>query len=374
MIIIVQGIYMSLFKKYLAEARAPTTPKAPKSKQPPIWIAGTKKGEKFVFDHLRMTPQQRDNVIQTSNNPDHVLAARIANGIHERIINEVGNNPAVFGVSHVGGPKVASRRRKKFLNLKFYTTGRPVEDVALSTIADGKMIHHLIDLKLADSPSAGSFGQRKFNMMTTGVSRSTKRLRYKDRLPKQERFPYNAPRKTEMSNQPKTPDIAKHIANYLGQGIESEENNRQKIITPRLKDDSTANEYISRRIRNRRHNITTQLMNVHEPIPDNVRRHQVSVTRKWITIHNPDDAWNFFMKNFKPTHFTFEHNGGQTVRVVAHSKETEEGKSKPFHLGSIGVKHSNANDPNIVYNMKHKILDKLIKHYGYTNYTRIPTR
>lgn len=371
MIIIVQGIYMSLFKKYLAEARVP---KAPKSKQPPIWIAGTKKGEKFVFDHLRMTPQQRDNVIQTSNNPDHILAARIANGIHERIINEVGKNAAVFGVSHVGKPKAASRRREKFLNIKPYTTGRPVEDVVLSTIANGKMIHHFIDLKLGESPSAASLGKRTFNIMTTGVSRPTKRLEFRNRLPKQDRFPSTAPRKNEISTQPKTPDIARDIANYLGQGIDSEERNRQQNITPRLKDDSTANEYISRRIRNRRHNITTQLMNTHEAISDNVRRHQVSVTRKWITIHNPDDAWNFFKKKFQPTHFTFEYNGGQTVRVVAHNKETEEGKSKPFHLGSIGVKHSNANDPNIAYNMKHMFLDKLIKHYGYTNYTRIPTR
>lgn len=368
---------MSLFKKYLAEARAPTAPKPRKSKK--IWTVSTQKAEKIIHKHLRMTPQQRDNIIQSSKNPDDVLASRMANHIHNRILDVVGNTDGsknnilsgarnkLFGVRHVGGTKVASRRRKKILKIPNYSTGRPVEDIGASTIAGGKVTHHLIDLKLSPGASAGSWSARKMNMLLSGITRGSRWKKYSEKEAKSEIVPATATRQKSTKQ-----NITKKISDFFNSGIGSEE--KKRIDNMRIRGAKTFKTMRSRtgkRMLVRHDKIIHQLMNVHETVPTNVKRHQVIVGDTSITIHDPDHLWNEFKTKFKPTHYSFEHKvsarGGQTIHVIAHNENNEK-----FHLASIGVKHRRGKGEGLDYNIKHRIFENMKKKYDYNTYTSIP--
>jgi len=191
MIIIVQGIYMSLFKKYLAEARVPTkAPKPRKSKR--VWSVSPQQAEKYIASDLSLTPQQRT----FTANSDSILSSVVANSIHSRIAsssNSYMKKTRLKDVTHVGYPKQASKRRKEKLRVPFYTTGRPVEDI---TATEGD-VHHLIDLKTSSGSSSGSWSARKINIMLSGVTRDSMRKKYKDKVAKIEIVPHKT--KSEKS-------------------------------------------------------------------------------------------------------------------------------------------------------------------------------
>lgn len=358
MIIIVQGIYMSLFKKYLAEARN--------------WSVSTQKAEKIIHKTLRMSPKERSDKVE-SDNSDISLASKISNAIHSNIVNSVGGSiqkDKLLGVRHVGETKVASRRRKKILGIPYFTTGRPVEDIGATTNINGKVVHHLVDLKLGASASAGSWSARKINMLLSGVSRESIGKNYKKREANKQIVPYDEIRTNSAKS-----NIAKNIHDYFNSGIHKEALNRN--LNDNMSDEDKRR-ISNNQISNRQENIVKQIMNVHEKIPENVKRYQVNVDSKIITIHDPDHAWKFFTDTFKPTSYSTTHKiGGQTVNIYAHNNDGES-----FHLASIGVKHrrgskqrglgNNGSPEPLDYNIKHKLFKNLTKKYGYNEFTSIP--
>lgn len=333
------------------------------------WTVSTQKAERIVHKTLRMNPEERENTIK-SGSSDESLASVVANAIHGRITRSLGGdmNDKLYGVRHVGGTKVASRRRKKILGIPYFTTGRPVEDIGATTNIDGEKVHHLIDLKLGSNASAGSWSARKINMLMSGISRESQNKSYKEKSANKQIVPSEEIRSTTAKS-----DIARRLNDYFNTGIQKEANNRQ--LDDNIPEDKKR-EILQKEVSSRQESIVKQIMNVHERIPSDVKRHQVNVDSKSITIHDPDDAWNFFHKNFKPTTYSFSHKGGQTVNVYAHN---DDGQS--FHLASIGVKHRRGNKQREIgdnmppesldYNIKNKLFKNLIKKYGYNAHTYI---
>ena len=243
--------------------------------------------------------------------------------------------------------------------------GRPVEDALV--ITPSKAV--ALDIKVGTGPSAWNprpvttnlrFGEilnskayaefiKNFNRIERAKSRAKKGYYNKGRL-----------KKVMDATKEKMKDIGSRMFPFKDDPI-NKYGSRQTVLGSLIKTLSDDKDHAK--------NFVHRIMNVHEPIPQQMQRLQVIDSPKKTDVFDFDHAWRFFQDNYPNAEYEFKmerrgKRGGpdktSSFRVIAKSPTT----GKRMHIATFAVGPDSGD--KLKYNVKHYLISNLIKQHGYT--------
>lgn len=256
---------------------------------------------------------------------DNNRASRISKFIHKTIKEKFDTNysPRTENSYDTGTSKKIAGETRKALKIHNFMAGRRIEDAVISS--NNK--HYLLDLKMSESHSNGSFPSLKTNKIYSGVDVS------KDTKGKT----VIKPRKNIV---PDTHPIDQK--NTLSEHIKSLHNHFESLD------------------HNGKESIVKELMNSHEKTPENVKKLQVIDGVNGTKIYDSDETWKYFNDNFKPKSYSSEVIGNNK-KIYAHNDNGDR-----IHICSVSVKHRRpSKGSQLDFNLKHHLADNLSQKYGY---------